>query len=297
MLSLKELIGAGVHFGHRTSRWHPQMAPYVWGAKNKIHLIDVAKTAFLLERACRFLKTVAATNKPVLLVGTKKSAQDIITKHALEKNVPYVAHRWIGGTLSNFDQVKKAVTRLLHLRDVCNGSVDRYTKKELSMLQKERERLEKNVGGITALKSLPAALVVVDARKERAAIREANAMNIPVVCLVDTNSDPAGVNYIIPANDDSPKSIALVFAELATAIAAGLAERPSSATAPEAAPQLDAAGMPVTFIAVDEEGEDEAGKRARRRAGGRREGDAVEAEAPRRKSSQAPARRKTTRTE
>lgn len=285
MIKLKDLVEAGVHFGHRTSKWHPKMAPYVWGAQNKIHLIDVSKTAFLLDRAGKFLTQTAASGKSILFVGTKKAAQEIIVKHATELKMPSVSHRWIGGTLSNFEQVKKAVTRLLHLRDICNNPLDRYTKKEQSVLQKERERLEKNVGGIVSLKTLPGALVVVDALKEQAAIREAVSMRIPVICLIDTNSDPAGIDYIVPGNDDSPKAISVIVAEFAAAVAAGIAARPAVAEA--AAQELrEATGAQRSDVIIEEETEEESARRkarpSRRTAGGvkTREGESTEADAP-----------------
>lgn len=222
MIELKKLVEAGVHFGHHTSRWHPKMRTYIWGARNKTHLINVAKTAFLLDRAEKFLTDAAASGKDILWVGTKKPAQAIINDVATKLDMPYVSHRWIGGTLSNFDQVKKAVTRLLHLRDVQEKSGDRYTKKERSMVAKEIERLEKNVGGITNMTSLPAAIVAIDAKKERSVLKEANVMGIPVICLVDTNTDPSGVSYLVPGNDDSPKSIALIINRLADAASKGV---------------------------------------------------------------------------
>ena len=221
MIDLKKLVEAGVHFGHHTSRWHPKMRPYIWGARNKTHLINVAKTAFLLDRAEKFLEQAAGSGKDILWVGTKKPAQSIVRSAAEKLNMPSVSHRWIGGTLSNFEQVRKAVTRLLHLRDVQEKSLSRYKKKEQSMIIKETERLNKNVGGIVSMKSLPAAIIVVDAKKEQAVIREANVMNIPVVCLIDTNTDPSGVSYVIPGNDDSPKSIAMIMECLSQAVAKG----------------------------------------------------------------------------
>lgn len=221
MIDLKKLIEAGVHFGHQTSKWHPKMRAYIWGSRNKVHLINVAKTAFLLDRAEKFVESAAAEGKQVLFVGTKKSAQPIVRSIAEKLNMPYVSHRWIGGTLSNFDQVKKAVTRLLHLRDAQVKSTGRMTKKEQSMMGKEVERLEKNVGGITGMTGIPAAIVVVDAKKEHAVIREALGMNVPVVGIVDTNTDPSGVSFLIPANDDSPKSITLLLDSLSVAVEKG----------------------------------------------------------------------------
>jgi len=221
MIELKQLLEAGVHFGHKTSRWHPKMRPFIWGAKNKVHLIDISKTAFLLERAGKTLKELASEGGVFLFVGTKKASQDIIQRTAMNLDMPYVVHRWVGGTLSNYDQVRKAITRLLHLRDVVKKSTAHYKKKEIVMLQKEIARLEKNVGGILNLEYPPAGVVIVDAKKEQAAVKEASRLGIPVIALVDTNTDPEGVSMVIPANDDSPKSISFVVNYLETCIKDG----------------------------------------------------------------------------
>jgi len=215
MIDFKELLKAGVHFGHKTSFGNPKMRPYVWGAKNRIHLIDISKTAFLLEHAGKKLKELTSTGSSILWVGTKKPAQAIIEKAANDLKMPFVINRWIGGTLSNYGQVKKAITRLLHLRDVLKKSSTYYTKKELVMLQKQVDRLEKNIGGIIDLAFPPCAIVIVDAKKEHSAVKEAFGMNIPVFALVDTNTDPSCVNYVIPGNDDSPKSIKFIIEYLA----------------------------------------------------------------------------------
>ncbi|MBU4269513.1 30S ribosomal protein S2 [Candidatus Dependentiae bacterium] len=215
MVDLKDLLKAGVHFGHKTSRWSPKMKPFIWGSKNKIHLIDIAKTAFLMERAGKYLQNCAAEGKSILFVGTKKSAQKAIATIAKEINSPFVINRWVGGTLTNFDQVKKAITRLLHLQDIIKKPTDYYKKKELSLIQKEVERLEKNIGGILDLRFPPAALVLVDAKKELSALREAVNAKIPVIALVDTNTNPDGINFVIPANDDSSRSIEFILQYLA----------------------------------------------------------------------------------
>ncbi len=207
MLDLKAMLKAGIHFGHKTSRWSPKMRPYIWGARNNIHLIDIAKTRFLLERAGIFLKEIGRTGGSVLWIGTKRPAQKIVKNAGGQSNSPSVIHRWIGGTLTNFEQVKKAITRLLHLRDIIEKSLDRYGKKEQSMLQKELARLEKNVGGIIKLDYPPSVVVIVDAKKERTAIKEAIKIGVPIVAMVDTNTDPKGISFVIPSNDDSPRSI------------------------------------------------------------------------------------------
>lgn len=210
MIDFKELLKAGVHFGHKTSFGNPKMRPYIWGAKNRIHLIDVSKTAILLEHAGKTLKELAAGGKSILWVGTKKPAQGLIKKIADDLKMPFVINRWIGGSLSNYAQVKKAITRLLHLRDILKKPTTFYTKKELVMLQKQLNRLERNVGGIIDLDFPPAAIVVVDAKKEHSAVKEAFGMGIPVIALVDTNTDPSYVNHVIPCNDDSPRSISFI---------------------------------------------------------------------------------------
>lgn len=224
MIDLKKLLEAGVHFGHKTSRWSPKMRPYIWGAKNKVHLIDVSKTAILLDRAGGFLQEAASTGGKFLFLGTKKPAQSIMQRVATSLQMPFVIHRWVGGTLSNYDQVKKAVTRLLHMRDILQKATTHYKKKEISMIQKEAARLEKNVGGIIDFEYPPAAIIIVDVKKEQAAVKEASRLGIPVVALVDTNTNPDGVTFIIPSNDDSPKAIACIVDYLGDRIKAGAKE-------------------------------------------------------------------------
>lgn len=223
MVSLRDLVKARVHFGHRTSRWCPKMAPYIWGEKNDIHLIDIAKTSALLERAARFLEAVAADGKQILWVGTKKAAQECIKNTAQELDGPCVTHRWIGGTLTNYPQVKKSVTKLLHLEDIIEKADQfSYTKKELNKFQKNVGRLRANIGGIANMQWPVGALVVVDIQKEHAAVREALRSGVPVVALVDTNADPTGIDYIVPANDDAVSSITFVVNYLKGAVAEGL---------------------------------------------------------------------------
>jgi small subunit ribosomal protein S2 len=209
-LDLKQMLQAGVHFGHRTSRWDPRMKPFLWGSSNKTHLIDVSKTAFLLERAGKFVKEEVSQGKAILFVGTKKAAQSAIEKAGKSLAMPYIVHRWVGGTLSNFEQVRKAITRFLHLQDVVKKPLTNYKKKEIGMINKEIDRLNKNIGGIVDLEFPPAAVVIVDAKKESTAIKEASRLGIPIISIVDTNTNPSGINYIIPANDDSPRSIGFI---------------------------------------------------------------------------------------
>jgi small subunit ribosomal protein S2 len=215
MIDLKEFLKAGVHFGHKSARWAPKMRHFIWGSKNKIHLIDVSKTAFLLERTGKFLKNLASEGKSFLWIGTKKPAQKIIGKISSDLKMPCVINRWIGGSLTNFDQVRKAIKKLLYLQDVVTKTTTHYTKKEISDIQKEIGRLEKKIGGIVDIDFPPAAIIVVDAKKEASAIREAINAKIPVIAMVDTNTDPSNINFVIPANDDSPRSIELIMNYLA----------------------------------------------------------------------------------
>ncbi len=212
MINFRELVKAGVHFGHQASRWVPKMSAYIWGVKNKVHLIDVSKTTYQLEKAAKFLEQVAAEGKQILWVGTKKPARAIVQDVATKLNMPYVNHRWVGGTLSNYSQVKKSVTRLLHFEDVLTKSekYPHYTKKELNEVKKSIDRLTTIVGGIRTLTWPVGAVVLVDVNKEQSALKEAVKVGVPVVALVDTNADPSLVDYVIPANDDAPRSIQLI---------------------------------------------------------------------------------------
>jgi small subunit ribosomal protein S2 len=223
MINFRDLVKHGVHFGHQKTRWCPKMAPYIWGVQNNIHLIDVSKTAFQLEKAAQFLEGVAAQGKRILWVGTKKAARDAVMKAAVDLKMPYVCHRWIGGTLSNNSQVKKSVTNLLHFEDILANAekYPLYIKKEFNKIQKDAERLNKSVGGIKNLAWPVGAIVLVDVSKERSALKEAAAMGIPVVAIVDTNSDPSFVDIVIPGNDDSKRSIICLLEPLVEAVRKG----------------------------------------------------------------------------
>ena len=224
MVDFKELIEVGIHFGHQKSRWCPKMAQYIWGYRNDIHLIDISKTALNLEKAAHFLEKVAEQGQSILWIGTKKSSKEAILAQASRLNMSYVTHRWIGGTLSNFTQVKKSITKLLHYEDVIARASEfpHFTKKEMSVFQKLVDRLINNVGGIRNLTWPLGAIVIVDVRKERSALREAARMGIPVVALVDSNSDPSMVDYVIPGNDDAPRAVSLILRYLGDAAERGL---------------------------------------------------------------------------
>lgn len=249
-----ELVKAGVHFGHQKSRWCPKMKQYIWGYKNKVHLIDVSKTAFQLDKAEKFLESIAADGKTVLWVGTKKPASKPIQDVATRLGMPYVNHRWLGGTLLNFGQVKKSLTRLLHYEDILAKSESNpfYTKKELNLYRKTADKLEKTVGGIRKLALPIGAIVVVDVSKEQSAVKEAVLMGIPVIGIVDTNSDPSLVDIVIPANDDAPQSILLLLNKMADAVARGkdaAAKKPKDA---QEATSLKKASIKTPEIIIEE---------------------------------------------
>jgi small subunit ribosomal protein S2 len=223
MIEFRDLIQAGLHFGHQKSRWCPKMAPYIWGHRNGVHLIDVSKIAFNLDKAASFLEAVAARGETILWVGTKKSAKSMIESLGQNLNMPYVNHRWLGGTITNFYQVKKAVTKYLHLEDVIKKADESaYTKKECVTFQKAADRLKRTVGGLIDLKMPIGAIVLIDVKKEATALQEAVVAGIPVVALVDSNASPDGVDFVIPGNDDSPKAIKFVLDYLAASTARGL---------------------------------------------------------------------------
>jgi len=223
MIEFSELIKAGLQFGHEKSRWCPKMAQYIWGHRNGVHLIDVSKIAHNLEMSAKFLESVAAKGETILWVGTKKSAKSMVESVGHSLNMPYVSHRWVGGTITNFYQVKKAVTKFLHLEDIVKKADETtYTKKECVTFQKAADRLKRTIGGLIDLKMPVGAIVLIDVKKESTALQEAISAGVPVVALVDSNGDPSGVDFVIPGNDDSPKAIKFVLDYLAAATARGL---------------------------------------------------------------------------
>lgn len=254
MIDFKQLIDAGLHFGHQKSRWCPKMEPYIWGHRGGIHLIDISKTAHALQKTASFLEAVVARGETVLWVGTKKPAKEAIVQVGLATNMPYVDYRWVGGTITNYAQVKKAVTKLLHYDDVVAKSKEEnssYTKKEVVRIQKLAERLRRTFGGLKALNMPIGAVVVVDVRKEQTAILEALAAHIPVVALVDTNSDPSGISYVIPGNDDSAKGISFVLEYLKEGVLRGLTQRSEAAIKKAREIEEQKAGKLASHKAVD----------------------------------------------
>lgn len=223
---MKELLEAGVHFGHQTKRWNPKMKPYIFGARNGIYIIDLQKTVRLFKNAYNFVRENAQTGESMLFVGTKKQAQDSIGEEAQRCNMYYVNQRWLGGMLTNFATVKQSIDRLKRLDAmVADGSIDAYTKKEALQLEKERQKLEKTLGGIKGMTKLPGALFVIDPKNETIAVSEAKKLGIPVVAVVDTNCDPDNIDYVIPGNDDAIRAIRLLTSKMADAVNDGVQTR------------------------------------------------------------------------
>jgi len=223
-ISMKHLLEAGVHFGHQTKRWNPKMKPYIFGARNGIYIIDLQKTVVLARNALRFVSESVGKGGSVLFVGTKKQAQDAIKEESVRAGQYSVTNRWLGGTLTNFKTVKQGIDRLKTIEKMAaDGTYDRLPKKEVAQLEREREKLEKNLGGIKELTRLPTALFVIDTKKEHIAVHEANRLGIPVVAVVDTNCDPEGIDYVIPGNDDAIRSIRLFTGKIAEACIEGKA--------------------------------------------------------------------------
>ncbi|HOB19500.1 MAG TPA: 30S ribosomal protein S2 [Candidatus Atribacteria bacterium] len=222
VVSMKQLLEAGVHFGHQTRRWNPKMAPYIFTDRNGIYIIDLQKTVKKFEEAYNFVRDLVANGGDILFVGTKKQAQESIESEAKRCEMYYVNQRWLGGMLTNFKTIRQRIDRLNELNDMeTNGAFDVLPKKEVIKLKLEREKLEKNLGGIKNMKKLPGALFVVDPRKERIAIAEARNLGIPVVAIVDTNCDPDEVDYVIPGNDDAIRAIKLFASKIADAVLEG----------------------------------------------------------------------------
>jgi small subunit ribosomal protein S2 len=225
-VNLRELLESGSHFGHKTNRWNPKMKPYIFGARNGVYIIDLQKTLHLFKDALDFLKDVSAKGGEVLFVGTKPQAQEIVVEEAQRAGMPYVTVRWLGGTLTNFATIKNSVARLIELDGMKDdGTFDLLAKKEAVRREKDRLRLDKFLGGVKKMKSIPKAMFVVDASHEHIAIREARKLGIPVVSMVDTNADPDGVDYLLPGNDDALRSIRLFVSRVADAISEGVALR------------------------------------------------------------------------
>jgi len=250
-ITMRQMLEAGVPFGHQTKRWNPKMKPYIFGARNGIYIIDLQKTVVLARAALRFVSDVTARGGSVLFVGTKKQAQDVVREEALRSGQFFVTNRWLGGTLTNFKTIKQGIDRLKSIEAMAeDGTYARLPKKEVAQLEREREKLEKNLGGIKNSSRLPGAVFVIDPKKEQLAVHEANRLGIPVLGLVDTNCDPEGIDYVIPGNDDAIRSVKLFTGKIADAAIEGAARYRASG-------------------AADRDAQEE----SRRRDGGRNSGD------------------------
>jgi len=222
IISMKQLLEAGVHFGHQTRRWNPKMSAYIFTERNGIYIIDLQKTVGKVEEAYNFIKDVAAEGKSVLFVGTKKQAQESIKEEALRSGMYYVHERWLGGMLTNFPTIQKRIDRLRELEKMEeDGTFELLPKKEVSQLKGQKEKLERFLGGIKDMKQLPGAIFIVDPRKERIAVAEGRRLGIPIVAIVDTNCDPDEIDYVIPGNDDAIRAVKLLTAKMADAVIEG----------------------------------------------------------------------------
>lgn len=239
VISMKQLLEAGVHFGHQTRRWNPKMAPYIFTERNGIYIIDLQKTVKKVDEAYDFLRSVAEEGKSVLFVGTKKQAQEAIREEALKAGMYYVNERWLGGMMTNFATIRKSINRLKELEAMeQDGTFEVLSKKEVLSLKREMEKLEKSLGGIKDMEKLPGALFVVDPRKERIAVAEARKLDIPIVAIVDTNCDPDEIDYVIPGNDDAIRAVKLLTSRMADAVIEGRqGEAGEAEPAEESAPE------------------------------------------------------------
>lgn len=224
--SMLELLEAGVHFGHKTQRWNPKMKKYIYGERNGIYIIDLRKTTDLLDKACAAVKEAAARNKNIVFVGTKKQASEVVEEEAKRCGAFYINRRWLGGTLTNFETIRTRIKKLNELEEMRdNGHFDKLPKKEVVVMTKMIEKLNKSLSGIKAMKGMPGLIVIVDQKKELIAVKEANKAGIPIIGLVDTNSDPDDITHVIPGNDDAIRSVKLIIGKLADSIIEGKASR------------------------------------------------------------------------
>ena len=243
IVSMKQLLEAGVHFGHRTRRWNPKMKPYIYSARKGIYIIDLQKTLKLIEEACDFVRSLASEGGTIIFVGTKKQAQHVVREEAKRCGALYVDNRWLGGLLTNFKTIKPRIEKLIELEEMeSSGELDKLPKKEQSRIRKVLEKLRKNLGGLKGMEGLPDAIYVIDPRKEKNAVAEANNLGIPVIGIVDTNCDPEPVDFVIPANDDAIRSIKLITSKIADSYLEGkegiaASELQTKQSAEEASPE------------------------------------------------------------
>ena len=251
-VNIQELLNNGVHFGHLTRKWNPNMAPYIYTERNGVHIIDLYKTAAKIEETSEALKKIANSGRKILFVATKKQAKDIVAEKAKVISMPYITERWPGGMLTNFVTIRKAVKKMAIIdRMKTDGSFDALSKREKLQINRQREKLEKNLGSISDMTRLPGALFIVDIKKEHIAVAEAQKLNIPIFAMVDTNSDPREVDYVIPANDDASKSINVVLSFVTDAIADGLSERKADKEKVKEAPKKEEAKLEAPKVEVE----------------------------------------------
>lgn len=244
-VSMRQMLEAGVHFGHQTRYWNPKMAPFIFGARNNIHIINLEQTVPLFHKACGFVRNLAADGGTIVFVGTKRSARDSVKAQAERCGMPYVSHRWLGGMLTNFKTIRQSIKRLEELQQMqADGSAARLTKKEVLTLQREQAKLERSLGGIRTLTGLPDAVFVIDVGHESIAVHEARVLGIPVVGVVDTNCSPDEVDYVIPGNDDAMRAAELYAIGVADAVLEGRVASPSLPAGEDEFVELDAEGKP-----------------------------------------------------
>jgi small subunit ribosomal protein S2 len=244
-VSMRQMLEAGVHFGHQTRFWNPKMAPYIFGERNRIHIINLEKTLPMYQEAAGFIRQVVADGGRVLFVGTKRSAREAVKAAAIRAGMPYVSHRWLGGMLTNFKTVRQSIKRLTTLDEMAtNGTLEQHSKREAQGLRREREKLERSLGGIKDMDSLPDVLFVIDVGHERIAIHEAKKLGIPVVAVVDTNCSPDDVDYVIPGNDDAMRAIQLYASGIADAVIEGKSAIPEVPAGEDEFVELDEEGKP-----------------------------------------------------
>ena len=260
-VTFEELLEAGVHFGHLKRKWNPAMAPYIFMERNGIHIIDLHKTAAKLEEAANAAKSIAKSGRKILFVATKKQAKDVVSEKVAAIGMPYITERWAGGMLTNFPTIRKAVKKMTTIdKMVKDGTFDNLSKREKLQVSRQREKLEKVLGSIVDLTRLPSALFVVDVMKEHIAVREANRLGIPVFAMVDTNSDPSNIDFVIPANDDATKSVEIVLNTILAAVQEGLEERKVEKTETESseeeAPKKERKARPAKKARTQKEDEE-----------------------------------------
>ena len=266
-MSMRQMLEAGVHFGHQTRFWNPKMAPFIFGERNRIHIINLEKTLPLYNEAAGFIRQVVGDGGRILFVGTKRSAREAVKQAAARCGMPYVSHRWLGGMLTNFKTVRGSIKRLLTLDEMtANGTLEQHSKREAQGLRRERDKLERSLGGIKAMDSLPDVLFVIDVGHEKIAIHEAKKLGIPVVAIVDTNCSPEGVDYVIPGNDDAMRAIELYAALIADAVDDGKASLPEVALGEDEFVELDEAGN----VKKSRARKKPAGKKSAKKAGARK---------------------------